>query len=85
MAVFNKREAAQYLRVSVETVDRFRDQGKLAFSKIGKRVIFTQKHLDEFIDALTIPAQKLPTLREQQIAAGAARRHLREAVFGETE
>jgi excisionase family DNA binding protein len=82
MAVFNKREAAQYLRVSIETLDRYKDQHKLGFTQIGRRVVFRQLELDQFLADLTIPATTPPTLREQQIAAGAARQRLRESAEG---
>jgi excisionase family DNA binding protein len=80
MAVFNKKEAAQYLRISVETLDRYKDRQKLGFTKIGKRVVFRQLELDKFLESLTVPAKEPPTLRKQQMAAGAARQHLRETV-----
>jgi excisionase family DNA binding protein len=79
MAIFNKRQAAAYCGISVETLDRFKDSGKLGFTKIGKRVLFRETELDDFLASLTIPATQPPTLREQQQAASTARQHLREA------
>jgi excisionase family DNA binding protein len=80
MAVFNKQAAAKYCGISVETLDKFKDQGKLGFTRIGKRVVFRQCELDQFLESLTVPAKTPPSFREQQIAASAARQHLREAV-----
>jgi excisionase family DNA binding protein len=80
MAVYSKSDAARYCGVSVETLDRYKDQGKLGFTKIGKRVVFRQLELDKFLESLTVPATTPPTFREQQMAADAARQHLREAV-----
>jgi excisionase family DNA binding protein len=81
MAVLNKKQAAAYCNVSVETLDKFKDQGKLGYTRIGKRIVFRQFELDQFLESLTVPAKEPPSLREQQIAANAARQHLREAVF----
>jgi excisionase family DNA binding protein len=79
--VFDKKQAAAYLRISVETVDKFRETGKLSYCKIGDRVVFRQEHLDEFLDAVTIPAKALPSIREMQLAAGRDKQHLRETVL----
>jgi excisionase family DNA binding protein len=81
MAVFSKREAAKYCGVSVETLDKYKDTGKLGFTRIGKRVVFRQIELDQFLENLTVPAKAPPSLRELQLAAGAARQHLRDSVF----
>jgi excisionase family DNA binding protein len=81
MAVFNKKQAAAYCGISIETLDRFKDTQKLGYTKVGKRVLFRQTELDQFLESLTIPAKTPPSLREQQIAASAARQRLREAVF----
>jgi excisionase family DNA binding protein len=80
--VFNKKSAAEYCGISIETLDRFKDSGRLGFTRIGKRVVFRQIELDQFLAALTVPAKTVPTLREQQVAAAADRRRLREAVQG---
>jgi excisionase family DNA binding protein len=83
--VFNKKEAARYLRISTETLDRYKDSGRLGYTRIGKRIVFRQFELDQFLENLTIPAKDPPTLREMQIAAGAARRRLRETAGGMNE
>jgi excisionase family DNA binding protein len=85
MAVFNKKQAAAYCGISIETLDRYKDSGKLGFTQIGRRVVFRERELDQFLDSLTIPATTTPTLRERQIAASAARHHLREAGRGRDE
>ena len=42
----NKREAAEYLRVSVNTIDNLRNRGVLKFRKLGRQVLFTREMLD---------------------------------------
>jgi excisionase family DNA binding protein len=76
--IFNKSEAATYCRVSIETLDRYKDTGRLGYTKIGKRIVFRQIELDQFLESLTIPAKEPLSFREQQIAANGARQHLRE-------
>ena len=47
--LLNKKEASQYCKISVETLDRYKARGKLGFVQIGKRCLFTKELLDEFI------------------------------------
>ena len=43
-------DAAAYLRVSVPTIFRLRQSGKLAFYKIGSRILFSRaRHLGEYL------------------------------------
>ena len=45
-----KKEAAEYLRLSVNTIDSLRNRGELACSKPGgKRVVFDRAVLDEYM------------------------------------
>lgn len=47
---FTRKEAADYLGVSVVTIDRLVSSKKLGHFRIGTRVIFDrEKHLDEFL------------------------------------
>jgi excisionase family DNA binding protein len=71
--IYNKKNAAKVLNVSVETLDRYAKKGKLPHHKIGDRVIYTESDLIAFLDACAIPSTVLPTDREQremQKAAG---------------
>lgn len=43
-------EAADYLRVSVRTIQRWRGVG-LPFHKIGGRVLFRRSELDDWVDS----------------------------------
>jgi excisionase family DNA binding protein len=54
--IFNKKEAAGYLKISVECLDANKDRGKLTYAKIGKRVVFRQIDLDKFLERLLVPA-----------------------------
>ena len=43
-------DAAAYLRVSVPTIFRLRQSGKLAFYKIGSRILFSRaRHLGDYL------------------------------------
>ncbi|MBA2761258.1 MAG: helix-turn-helix domain-containing protein [Segetibacter sp.] len=46
---FSRSEAAYYLGVSVITIDRAVGGRKLACYRIGRRIVFSQTHLDEFL------------------------------------
>ena len=71
--LLNKKEAAHYLGISIETLDRYKAQGKLGFVKIGDRCLWTTALLDELIVSCTIPAVNLPSDREKnEIAKRAA-------------
>ncbi len=47
----NKKEAAEYLRISASSIDRKIKSGKIAFSKLGGRVVFKKSDLDKYRDA----------------------------------
>jgi excisionase family DNA binding protein len=46
---FSRLEAAYYLGVSVITIDRALVGKKLGCYRIGRRIVFSQQHLDEFL------------------------------------
>jgi excisionase family DNA binding protein len=54
--VYSKQEVARVLRVSSVTADRLRRAGKLPFHKIGRRVVFTEADITEFLDSVKVPA-----------------------------
>jgi excisionase family DNA binding protein len=45
------KEAAAYLRVSLSTVVSLRNQGKLAFVRIGRKVLYKKSALEAFTTA----------------------------------
>lgn len=47
--VFDRREAARRLGISVVTIDRELARGNIAYFRSGRRVLFTQSHLNEYI------------------------------------
>jgi excisionase family DNA binding protein len=54
--VFNKKEAAKALNISVETLNRYKKAGKLPFHQIGDRVVFTENDLLTFLETCAVPA-----------------------------
>ena len=54
---FNRKQAANYLCVSVITLDRALNKKKLACYRIGRRVLFSKNHLDEFLKKNEVSAK----------------------------
>ncbi len=52
--LLNIPETARCLRVSLSTLYRWVHQKKIQHVKIGSRVLFSEKHLLEFLDRNTI-------------------------------
>ncbi len=46
---FDRKEAARLLSVSVVTVDRLVVQRQISHCRVGRRVLFTQAHLSEYL------------------------------------
>ncbi len=46
---FNRKEAARRLGLSVVTIDRELARGNISHFRSGRRVLFTQAHLDDYI------------------------------------
>ena len=46
---FRRREAAEYIGLSVRTLDQLKADGDLPFCKIGAVVVFTRMDLDTFM------------------------------------
>ena len=45
------REAAEFLRISVSTLNRMRDNGSIEYYKIGFRILFdVDKHLIPYLE-----------------------------------
>jgi len=72
--LYNRNEAARTLKISVETLDRYRMTGKLPYHQIGDRVVFTDSDLTKFLDACGIPATTEPTARESATMAKVSKR-----------
>ena len=47
---YSKLQLGMKLNVCVRTIDNWIAAGKISYSKLGKRVIFSQRDLDEFIE-----------------------------------
>ena len=58
--LFDRKEAAKYLRISVETLDRHRKSGKLRFLKIGDRILLRESDLIAFSETCLVPVTAKP-------------------------
>ncbi len=47
---YSKTELAQKLGVSIRTVDNWMSVGKISFTKVGRRVIFSEDDLQQLIE-----------------------------------
>jgi len=63
--VYNKAGAAKALGISLRTLNRYKELGKVPFRKIGERVLFTESDLNAFLDNCAVPATDLPSEREK--------------------
>jgi predicted site-specific integrase-resolvase len=70
--VYSRNEAARTLKISVETLDRYRLAGKLPYRQIGDRVVFTDSDLIRFLDSCGVSETIEPTAREQAAMKKAA-------------
>lgn len=50
---FDRKEAAQRLGISVITIDRELARKKISHFRVGRRVLFTEEHLDQYIQKNT--------------------------------
>lgn len=55
---FDRHEAARRLGISTVTIDRLTAAGRLRHFRIGRRTLFCQAHLDEFLAKQEIPPQE---------------------------
>ena len=63
--VYNKTEFAKLLRISTESIDRYRKAGKMPYHQIGTRIVFTDSDLIDFLSLCAIPAIESPSNREK--------------------
>ena len=55
---FDREEAAKYCGISVVTIDRALAKAKIVCYRIGRRVIFSKTHLDEFLARNEVKAKE---------------------------
>jgi excisionase family DNA binding protein len=55
---FDRKQAAEYLGVSVITVDRAIANKTISFFRIGRRVLFDLRHLEAFLSRNEVAARK---------------------------
>ena len=48
--LINKRELAEYLSLSVFTIDTWVSQNRIPYVKMGRRVLFDLSEIDKWID-----------------------------------
>jgi excisionase family DNA binding protein len=53
------KDVAQRLQVSERTIERWMEDGKIAFIKIGKSVRMREEHLENWLDKKTVKAKKI--------------------------
>ena len=63
--IYDKKAAAKFLCISIETLDRHRKNGKLPYHKIGDRIVFTETDLTEFLKKCENSATDDPSDREK--------------------
>ncbi len=52
------KEVLGYLHIGRTTLHRMMKTRKIGFVRIGKKVFFTQEHIESFIRKGTVPAKK---------------------------
>lgn len=50
LGLLTKSEAAEFLRLSVSSLDKLRDAGEIPFVKLGKKVFFKRDALADYVD-----------------------------------
>jgi excisionase family DNA binding protein len=53
---YSKLELGMALNVCLRTIDNWISKGMISYSKLGKRVIFSQRDVDEFLEHNRITA-----------------------------
>lgn len=67
--LLDKRETGTYLRISIPTVDKHLHNGLLIPTRIGGRVFFRRKTLDQFLAASERKARQEASERRRIVAA----------------
>lgn len=47
--VYNTKELSEYLKVGVSAIEKLRQDGELAYAKLGRTYIYTQTDVDNLI------------------------------------
>ena len=66
--LLTSKEAASYLRVSYETLNKLRKEGKISYMVLGRGYMFRQADLDAFVEELiNLPTAQVENRREVRI------------------
>jgi excisionase family DNA binding protein len=65
--LYNKNAAAERLGIKWRRLDYFREQGELAYVKIGGKVLFLESDLDEFINKHRIVSFRKPKNQTRRV------------------
>lgn len=57
LELLDKKQAAEFCRVSEVTINRWMSTNKIAFIKIGARVLFRKSQLIKDLEKFTVPAE----------------------------
>ena len=57
MKLLNRDEAAEFLRISMRSLDRLAARGEIPYSKIGKKVVYSQTDLESYFRKMRIGNQ----------------------------
>ncbi len=57
MKLLNREEAAGFLRISIRSLDRLASKGEIPYSKIGKKVVYSQTDLESYFRKMRIGNQ----------------------------
>lgn len=55
--IYTKRQFAELLTISVKGLERIMFTGRCQYHRVGRRVIFTQDDLDDFLKSCACPAK----------------------------
>ena len=47
--VYNTKELSEYLKVGVSAIEKLRQDGELAYAKLGRTYVYTQEDVDNLI------------------------------------
>ncbi len=57
--VFTEKEAQEYLQLSLKTLYNLRESGKFSFVRIGSKVRYRKRDLDEYVESQLRPEKKV--------------------------
>lgn len=47
--VYNTKELSEYLKIGASAIEKLRQDGELAYSKLGRTIVYTQNDVDALI------------------------------------